>query len=1334
MRKCFLVFGLLFIANFWLYGQASNKLSSYEGLNFYAAFMQNEVVYPGETPPANTLDLLVSSSRNANIEVRFRNTVSKYSISANSIQRISFDRSAVLSQSESITSQGINITSDVPITVYGINSIKLSSDMFSVIPVQNWGTEYYVMSYPNDIYRGYTDMAPAKANIPRKSQFCIVASYDNTTVHITPKVQTSSGKPANVEYSVTLDAGETYLVQSSDVVIGGDLSGSRVRSDKPVGCLSGHVRTGVFQTFGFPWASKDHLVEMLTPVSSWGKSFITTPFVFSNQRNGNLFRLTSATANTTVFVKSVTGVSSAYNIPNPGDIIEIDNLHEAASWQSTSPIQIMQLMRHTGDGNDTPTYDPSMSGVPPLEQFVPKIIFQVPTNTASNPRQFISHTAMLVIETSALDNIRLDGIRLVDMEGLAITKIPDLEYYWVRIPILPGSHTFVADNGRFSGVLYGNGDEDSYSLVLGTSLLPPNMNDKVAPVLIADSTCGHIRGSVSEISDGADNSGLNFIYVDKKTTVNYSYNIGNLTDTSTIYYFDAEIIDKNDEAHIDIIGRDRANNEFSFTHHYYPLKAEYSSKVLTPASIDWQSKPCYDYWVQNNSKIPYQLKSITSDNPKIKITIDKTLPYTLAVGEKINYTICLDPNNQYGDIAGNVTLLYECDKLQVIPVNAKVVAVNIEAEGIDFGRVYVDKDSCSYINIRNIGKDDITIRGITIEQNSGQFEYYTQSIFPLIIKSGQTDSIKVCFLSRNKGSFIDIVAIKYNTDQTERVQVKGEGINPELIDLQHSFGNKRLGTLSEHEFTIANTGNVEAKVKYYATETESSEFNIDEFKSINITIKPNYDYKFKVYYNPQNTGTHTIKATYIIDDDVNKIYTLELDGSGTIPTIETNDINLGDTKIFSKINKNIDIVKSGGNEQLNVKSIKIVGGNIASFDLVLSQSQNKTMQPGDVINLPIEFRPQFVGLHEIKVEVISDAAFNNEFVADTFRIYAGARAIDTTAFKLKLNAPNQVIACNDFDIEPVITNSGNVDITVTELLVNDPSIAAGRWAIALDNPVVLAPGEVRKFLYTITPAAHESGKLVFTAIGDGGAQMITAEYSFATITEELKLITPASKDYLPGDIVNFTFAGKFLHKVSTPINSNLRIETDKLALRLINDNYKLKIYNNSDFEEISLDLEQKNNYIDIPIIGNKILINDDVNWQIDLSFRAYLTVDTFRVIRLEYQSDKCFDAVRDSIVLMQTPFCVNDIRPVEFVPNPIINSRYDEMSSSLDIEIKSYTDDKANFEIFNSLGESVKFMRSIDLKKGTHKLSIDLSELSSGVYVLNINGIRLSNNKIFIKK
>lgn len=246
--------------------------------------------------------------------------------------------------------------------------------------------------------------------------------------------------------------------------------------------------------------------------------------------------------------------------------------------------------------------------------------------------------------------------------------------------------------------------------------------------------------------------------------------------------------------------------------------------------------------------------------------------------------------------------------------------------------------------------------------------------------------------------------------------------------------------------------------------------------------------------------------------------------------------------------------------------------------------------------------------------------------------------------------------------------------------------------------------------------------------------MITAEYSFATITEELKLITPAPKDYLPGDIVNFTFAGRFLHKVSTPINSNLRIETDKLALRLINDNYKLKIYNNSDFEEISLDLEQKNNYIDIPIIGNKILINDDVNWQIDLSFRAYLTVDTFRVIRLEYQSDKCFDAVRDSIVLMQTPFCVNDIRPVEFVPDPIINSRYDEVSSSLDIEIKSYTDDKANFEIFNSLGESVKFMRSIDLKKGTHKLSIDLSELSSGVYVLNINGIRLSNNKIFIKK
>jgi len=66
---------------------------------------------------------------------------------------------------------------------------------------------------------------------------------------------------------VILNAGECYLVQGSpDTLIGSnDLSGTLIKSNNPIGVLSGHVRTAILQNLEEPADTKDHFIEMLPP-------------------------------------------------------------------------------------------------------------------------------------------------------------------------------------------------------------------------------------------------------------------------------------------------------------------------------------------------------------------------------------------------------------------------------------------------------------------------------------------------------------------------------------------------------------------------------------------------------------------------------------------------------------------------------------------------------------------------------------------------------------------------------------------------------------------------------------------------------------------------------------------------------------------------------------------------------------------------------------------------------------------------------------------------------------------------------------------------------------
>lgn len=1314
--------------------QTARDLSSFEGRNFRFLFMQNEVSFSNVVDPPITLNIFISSSTEAHVTITALGVSNGLTVKANEMAKFSFGREIVCSQSEQIERKSVSVVSDVPITIYGINSIETSSDMFSAIPVKNWGTEYVVMSYPNDIYRGYSDVPVDQATTPRRSEFAVVSDYDGTVVTITPKVETSAGKPAGVPFNITLDKGQTYLVQSGNVQEGGDLTGSIVRSTKPCGVFSGHVRTGVYQTLPYPWASKDHLTEMLSPVSSWGKKYVTMPFQFYNQTNATLYRVTGISDSTHISIYASNGLTMNYVIGKAYDCLTIDSLNYPAVWTSDNPIQIMEIMRHDGSVNDTKLYDPSMTGVPPCEQFVPKIMFQVPGNAATVAREFVAHNAMLAVEKSAVNSVRIDGQLLRDNTDILKNRIGTSDYYFVRVPLSVGTHIFQADSGRFSGVLYGYGEADSYSVVMGSSLLPMTMKDVNAPLSHIDTNCASISGYFYEKRDTVSNSGVDYAWVDKNLTMNYDYQLSAQTDSSDAFYFTGNVIFDTAEANFVIYCRDRAGNISTIEHRFYPLVMEfpYADNTFDFGTIDWKETKELTAKIINKSKKAYYLNSLKSNSAKVVLSYSGALPKLLQGGEEFDFNIKVDPNSDFSDIYGEIKADLECEKSQVLKVRAKVTATELRTEGYAFGDVLLGKDSCAAIKIFNLGKSDNTITGLSTS-NISSLKYDTAGIFPRTLHTGDTLKIPVCFAPVVRGSVNDLVVFKYGSDGKMTANVTGNGISAEFNNLEHDFGSCRVGTSNSHTFTITNSGNVTANVKYYYVAEKSDEFEIIQFKGLYKDVPAGGNVQFTVKYNPTTEGPARLVGYYEIDADTSLHYSMTITGNGIIPKIAVKNHDLGSHFIFSQFDSTVSLAAAYGSEDLTIRKIEVTGGDVSSFNIDLTPFQNKVMKSGDTISANVHFAPQFTGIHKLQIKVTSDAAPNYADKADTFYITAKSRAYDTTDYAVSISGPDTVNACNHYQVKLVITNTGNVDTQIDSITVDNVSTCGTYgWKNQYDFPITIKPDEPQEFLYDFWLEDACTGELTFTPHVAGNADK-SVKYSFAGRIFNATLDSVKQQNYNPGDTLIVPISGEITGNTDEPVKVTLQIHTNEFAIRLLEGQYFAEFERNGEKNQIPLVLNEKNDYIYIPLVDGTLEGDGALRWKIELRFQTYLADVRDNPISAETVIDKCYSGSARTTVMKLVGVCDFNNRPIEYVGVVSAKCLYNDAEKLLNLEINGTYEDDAEIRI-SDIGGKLEKMQKIHINKGINRISVGLDELPCGTYALQVIGSEHTIlNKLFIK-
>ncbi|MCS6822328.1 MAG: gliding motility-associated C-terminal domain-containing protein [Microscillaceae bacterium] len=431
--------------------QISFAQLSTEGREFWVGFME---IIPNQPPVQK---LYITSKVNTTVTVTMGSPSSptvianNQPITANQITTISLPSTAQATGSETKQTIGVRVTSPDFISVFASNESNARSEASVVIPVNSLGgnTEYIVAAYQGS-------SVGTSGGTPR-SEFLIVALEDNTVVNITPTAATRGGRPANVVFSTpTLNRGDVYQVQASSVTA--DLTGTRLvasGSCKPFAVFAGANATLTNNSCN-AW---EHLYEQLTPIQTWGRDYLVTPFKFASQ--GYSYRIIAKDNNTVV---SINGTPT-YTL-NSGQVQEVQVPNEAAFCvQADKPICVAQYKKGQ-DCNGFPPAgstrlgDPALLILNPLNQTIKDIsFFTFPLQGGAIARYFVN----IVTRTASIARIKLNG---VPISPTSFTASPCGNYSYASIEISNSNHRLSSDSS-FIAYAYGYGQAEGFAYSVG---------------------------------------------------------------------------------------------------------------------------------------------------------------------------------------------------------------------------------------------------------------------------------------------------------------------------------------------------------------------------------------------------------------------------------------------------------------------------------------------------------------------------------------------------------------------------------------------------------------------------------------------------------------------------------------------------------------------------------------------------------------------------------------------------------------------------------------------------------------------------------------------------
>lgn len=453
------------------------------GTEYYFAFLPN---FTFKYASNRSLSLLITGKEDTQgtVTIPDLNFTQSFVVQANKVTNISIPVSAqflslntIYTQHDQQTKLGVHVVAQKEVTIYGANVAQVTGDAFTALPVTSLGLEYIAMSD-----KGVWYSCCVQWDWP--SELAVVGAFDNTTVTITPSVETR-GRLAGIPFTVTLNKGDTYLITGAR---DNDLTGTVISSTEPVAVMSGANAAPAYINDYL-----SHIVEMMPPVSTWGKSFLTVP-LGGNQR-GEVIRILASQDNTSVKINGVSVSTLAR-----GKFYET-TLIDRSQIETSAPALVAQYARSADYGNIP---SPFMMLITPTEQFLNQSTISTVSGTSSN---FIN----IIAPTASIASLRLDGLPI---NAALFVRIGSSEFSGAQVPISAGTHIVNGDVPIgiyvYGYGIYGIGATYSYGYPGGRSFQPINQaGDSFVPTIKLTQVGDTIQGIVTDSEDINCNGLLN---------------------------------------------------------------------------------------------------------------------------------------------------------------------------------------------------------------------------------------------------------------------------------------------------------------------------------------------------------------------------------------------------------------------------------------------------------------------------------------------------------------------------------------------------------------------------------------------------------------------------------------------------------------------------------------------------------------------------------------------------------------------------------------------------------------------------------------------------------
>jgi hypothetical protein len=746
-----------------------------------------------------------------------------------------------------VASAAFHVETDQDVTVYALNQAFWSSDAFLILPTDAIGEDYMVMAYNSD------------GDTP--SEFAVVATEDGTQITITPSAAVFRLFESPIVR--TLNKGEVFLVQS-DVLSEpkGDLTSTEIKATKPVAVFAGQQRatTPVFHNFGNN-KSRDHIVEQMPPIDTWGKSAFLVPYpVPKDYENGennapDSYRVLFGYDRTILTVNG--GVVGTFN---RGDLFEAP-LTGPAVVKTTAAALVAQFKK-TSDVPGGPSAgklsDPFMMLIPPSEQFLDSYRFMnaqayqyetYPDDSGfpqtSLEKVYKEQYISVVVPTAFANTTRLDGITILPGN---FKPIPQSNYSFATIPVTDGVHTIEADT-TLGLYVFGYGYANSYGYIGGMSFRPIDFEP---PKIATITDCFEVRGIVHDTL--LNDSKLISVTFPEHLKTNVGISV--LQSTPDSLHFSAKLEDIYQDGRFAVFGEDRSEligrdtiDIPGFTVSSQFLKSDYTIEEINE-EIPPNKERCYTVRLKNYGKFTQDISVIRLANPSPEYTLNVGSTTFLKPGDTANITICFKGANGEGEFSNMLIVGNKCAernlaafKYSVVPdKQAPVITKNISECG-----------DLRTLTIAEVLKSDMGIASVDI-LDSTNITFVLEGEFPetLNLKTALTDPYRDGFYSVQ-------VTDSVGNSRTLRDTIQGFTIAfPEIATSGPAivYENNSIGFFSCDSLKIMNNGTLPFVFKN-SYMLENIYFSVPQTQ-FPLTLQPGESRMIQVCYRPLETRSDSL--------------------------------------------------------------------------------------------------------------------------------------------------------------------------------------------------------------------------------------------------------------------------------------------------------------------------------------------------------------------------------------------------------------------------------------------------------------------------------------------